>query len=381
MKISSHDIRSKTFGTKFLGGLDPVEVSAFLGSLATAWDRLLEENRELRQRLDVVEPEAQQFKEYQMTLLSTINNTKTQQQEILERAKSDAEQVVREATMKADAIKTNAEWTSKTLKEESEHFARNTYKELKVQVSTLQTEYSQIQHMREVLLKELRNFTNEIAERVERVESRPLSNLLSIPQPTGKLGEVMAEQPESVQQAPAQEVVPEQNEQAGKQAPQNRPYSRQATTTKQAKVGAAPKPVASPKIEQKPIATPEQRIDPETINNQQAVVDHQATVEVLTESSVEQDEVSVFVQQKSGEPATEQELFNTEEALNEAQALNELVAPAIEEPKTSSVFALDTEEYTQAEQSVPTHQLFEEEREEGAKKAEASSGSFFDSFD
>lgn len=364
MKISSHDIRSKTFNTKFLGGLDPVEVSAFLGSLATAWDRLLEENRELKQRLDVVEPEAQQFKEYQMTLLSTINNTKTQQQEILEKAKSDAEQVVRDATMTADAIKTKAEWTSKTLKEESEQFARNTYKELKMHVSSLQNEYNSILHMRELLLKELRGFTLEITNRVDRLENKPLTDILSIPQPTGRLGESIADAVEQTAQEQAQEQTNTQAEEQAKQAANNRPYSRQASTTKQAKVAAAPKPVASVKVEPKPLA-PIPPVEPV----EETPADPIASVETVDEHFVSQavaDKITAIA-----EPENEEQ----PEVQSQVQSIQQ-------ETEASSLFVLDTEAYAQAKQSVPTHQLFEEPQDEqSVKKPAASSGSFFDTFD
>ena len=51
MKITALDIRQKTFEKSFRG-VDKDEVQAFLLQLSQQWERMGDENRELRMKLD-----------------------------------------------------------------------------------------------------------------------------------------------------------------------------------------------------------------------------------------------------------------------------------------------------------------------------------------
>ena len=51
MKITPLEIRQKTFEKK-LRGFDKDEVNAFLLSMSNEWERILDENKELRIKLD-----------------------------------------------------------------------------------------------------------------------------------------------------------------------------------------------------------------------------------------------------------------------------------------------------------------------------------------
>ena len=80
MKITPIEIRQKTF-ERVLRGYDKEEVNAFLQSLSQEWERVLEENREYRFKLEVTQKEVQKLREVETSLyrtLKTAEDTSTQ---------------------------------------------------------------------------------------------------------------------------------------------------------------------------------------------------------------------------------------------------------------------------------------------------------------
>jgi cell division initiation protein len=59
MKVTPLEIRQKNFDKKTFGGLDKDEVQAYLNSLSLAWEKVLEEQANLRSRLENSEKEVQ----------------------------------------------------------------------------------------------------------------------------------------------------------------------------------------------------------------------------------------------------------------------------------------------------------------------------------
>ena len=62
MKITPLEIRQKTFEKAFRG-VDKEEVNAFLTTLSQQWEKMLDENRELRLKLESTTKEVQKMRE------------------------------------------------------------------------------------------------------------------------------------------------------------------------------------------------------------------------------------------------------------------------------------------------------------------------------
>ena len=62
MRITPLEIRRKTFEKK-IRGFDKDEVNAFLGSLSQEWERLLNENKELRVKQEYADLEVKKLRE------------------------------------------------------------------------------------------------------------------------------------------------------------------------------------------------------------------------------------------------------------------------------------------------------------------------------
>ncbi|HEY0743715.1 MAG TPA: DivIVA domain-containing protein, partial [Chryseosolibacter sp.] len=71
MKITPLEIRQKTFEKNFRG-YEKDEVHAFLLTLSQEWERLMDENKELRIKLETTEREVSKLREVESSLFKTL---------------------------------------------------------------------------------------------------------------------------------------------------------------------------------------------------------------------------------------------------------------------------------------------------------------------
>ncbi|HEX8348538.1 MAG TPA: DivIVA domain-containing protein, partial [Hymenobacter sp.] len=88
MKITALDIRQKTFEKAFRG-LDKDEVQAFLLTLSQQWERMGDENRELRLKLEHATHEVSKMREVETSLYRTLKTAEDTGNSITEQAQRD----------------------------------------------------------------------------------------------------------------------------------------------------------------------------------------------------------------------------------------------------------------------------------------------------
>jgi cell division initiation protein len=76
MKITPLEIRQKTFEKAFRG-VDKDEVQAFLLTLSQQWERMNDENKDLKIKLEVATREVQKMREVESSLYKTLKQPKT----------------------------------------------------------------------------------------------------------------------------------------------------------------------------------------------------------------------------------------------------------------------------------------------------------------
>jgi len=191
MKITPVEIRQKTFTKKTLGGVDKEEVAAYLDSLSALWEKTLEENKELRIRLESSEKEASKLREVENSLFRTLKTAEETSVALTEQAAREAELMIKEA-----------QWKAKTTIEEAEEEARRTFKTLQQEIKDLELEYKNIEHLRDNTLNELRNLAKDITDKIDRVNVRDADSKLA----SGK-----ASRQENIRQATASKNLPKQD--------------------------------------------------------------------------------------------------------------------------------------------------------------------------
>eukprot|EP01136_Pigoraptor_vietnamica_P041941 Opistho-1_new@15519 len=100
MRITPLEIRKHTFDKSFRG-YDTESVEAFLLSLSQEWERVGDDMRQSKQKLEVAEREIVRMKEIENSLFKTLKAAEEAQDQINVKAQSEVEQLKENARIEA----------------------------------------------------------------------------------------------------------------------------------------------------------------------------------------------------------------------------------------------------------------------------------------
>lgn len=169
MKITPLEIRQKAFEKNFRG-YNQDEVNAFLQTLSQEWERIYDENKELRIKLEATEREVLKLREVESSLYKTLKTAEDTGANVIEQARQAAELNMRESQLKADAILNEAKVKARNVIEESEGRSKNTLVEMEERLKTLVENYKKLESTRDDLLQDLKRISQDTIERVERIK-------------------------------------------------------------------------------------------------------------------------------------------------------------------------------------------------------------------
>ena len=167
MKITPLEIRQKTF-ERTLRGYDKDEVNAFLLSLSQEWERMNDETKEARLKLEASEREVSKLREVETSLFKTLKTAEDTGANVVDQAKKSAELHVREAQISAEALLNEAKDRAKNAIEEADEMSRQLLGEMEDNLKELVHQYKTLEAQRNNLMDDLRRLANEALDRVER---------------------------------------------------------------------------------------------------------------------------------------------------------------------------------------------------------------------
>jgi len=173
MRITPLEIRQKTFEKKFRGH-DPDEVNAFLQTLSQEWERTLDENKELRIKLESAEREVAKLREVEGSLYKTLKTAEDTGASVIGQARQAAELHMRESQFKAEALLNEAKTKAKDVIEESDQRAKEVIADMEERLKLLVENYKKLEGTRDDLLSEMKRLASDTLERVERARSNAL---------------------------------------------------------------------------------------------------------------------------------------------------------------------------------------------------------------
>lgn len=171
MKITPIEIRQKNFEKK-LRGYDKDEVAAFLMSLSNEWERVLDENKEYKIKLDQAEKEVRKLREVESSLFRTLKTAEDTGASMVDQANKAAELHLKETQMNAEAMMSEAKTMAKNLIEKAEMESRDIVEEMQDSVKDLEQNYRTLENLRENVIADLKNLSSDLAERVERTDKQ-----------------------------------------------------------------------------------------------------------------------------------------------------------------------------------------------------------------
>ncbi|MCL5022800.1 MAG: DivIVA domain-containing protein [Nitrospirae bacterium] len=108
MRITPLDIQQKQFPMKFRG-FDVEEVYAFLEIVREEMEDLLRENASLKEQVHRSENQIKEYRDMETTLRETLMTAQQMVEEYKTNSRKEAELIIREAEIKADAVVKDAQ--------------------------------------------------------------------------------------------------------------------------------------------------------------------------------------------------------------------------------------------------------------------------------
>lgn len=171
MKITPIEIRKKDF-QKVFRGYEKEEVDAFLLSMSQEWERVIEENKDVRRKLELAEKEVTRLREVENSLFKTLKTAEDTGANMIDHANRTAELHLREAQMRAEGIMNEAKSKARNMMEEAEEKSKDLLEDMQEEAKNLQKEYKFLLDQRDNMLQELRNIANDTLEKVNRSVSK-----------------------------------------------------------------------------------------------------------------------------------------------------------------------------------------------------------------
>ena len=170
MKITPLDIRQKTF-EKALRGYDKDEVTAFLLLLSQEWERVQDETKEMRIKLESIEREVTKLREVESSLYKTLKTAEDTGANVVEQANKTAELHMKEVQLKAEALLNEAKTKAKDIIEQSDATSKQMLDEMESRLKLLVQNYKSIESERANLLGDLKRLAGETMDKVERLKN------------------------------------------------------------------------------------------------------------------------------------------------------------------------------------------------------------------
>ena len=179
MKITALDIRQKTFEKSFRG-VDRDEVQAFLTTVSQQWERLGDENRELRLKLEHTQKDVQKMREVESSLYRTLKTAEDTGNSITEQAQREAALHRREAQLQADHALAEARQRARAIVDEAYQVAEKTVADMQRHASNLGQECQQLEQQLDGLVRDLQRLATDALDKAEKAGQRPKGGAAAI---------------------------------------------------------------------------------------------------------------------------------------------------------------------------------------------------------
>ncbi len=167
MNITPLEIRQKVFEKAFRG-YDKEEVAAFLNSLSIEWEKLNDQSKELKYKLEASEKEVQKLREVENSLFKTLKTAEDTGANMIEQATKTAELHMKETEMNADALMSEAKSRAKSIIEDAENRAKMIIDDMEDEIRQLEQVYRGLDANKVSLMSELKNLANDILDKLNR---------------------------------------------------------------------------------------------------------------------------------------------------------------------------------------------------------------------
>ncbi len=172
MNITPLEIRQKEFEKGFRG-YDKEDVKAFMNSLSIEWERLNEQCKELKYKLEASEKEVQKLREVENSLFKTLKTAEDTGANMIEQATKTAELHMKETEMRADALMSEAKNRAKNIIEDAENKSRQIIDDMEDEIRQLEQVFRSLDANKTALMSDLKMLADDMLTKIGRHEEFP----------------------------------------------------------------------------------------------------------------------------------------------------------------------------------------------------------------
>lgn len=176
MKITPLEIRQKSFEKAFRG-INKEEVNAFLLSLSHEWERMLDENKDLKGTIGKLEQEVQKLREVESTLFRTLKTAEETGASVVEQANKTAELHMKETQVNVDAMVSDAKSQARAIIDKAEAQAKEVIEEMNNEVKDLEENYKFVENQRDNMISQLKMLSGDVMNKVEKIKYQETNNI------------------------------------------------------------------------------------------------------------------------------------------------------------------------------------------------------------
>lgn len=169
MKITPLEIRQKSFEKAFRG-VNKEEVNSFLLSLSHEWERMLDENKDLKINKEKLEAEVQKLREVETTLFKTLKTAEDTGASVVEQANKTAQLHLKETQINSDGMINDAKMKAKAIVDKAEAEAREILEEMNKDVKDLEENYRFVENQRDNVISQLKLLSGDVMSKVEKIK-------------------------------------------------------------------------------------------------------------------------------------------------------------------------------------------------------------------
>ena len=155
-------------------------MQAFLTTLSQQWERIGEENRELRLKLEHAQQDVQKMREVESSLYRTLKTAEDTGNSITEQAQRDADLRRREAQLQAEHTLSDARQRARAIVDEAYQAASATVAEMQKEVGGLGQDCQRLEQHLETLVRDLHHLATEALDKAQRAGARPKNGATAI---------------------------------------------------------------------------------------------------------------------------------------------------------------------------------------------------------
>jgi len=160
--------------------VDKDEVNAFLLTLSQQWERMQEENKDLRLKLEAATKELQKMRDVESSLYRTLKTAEDTGSNMIEQANKEAGLKVLEAQLKSEQLLNDARLKARSLIEDAYSQSEKAVVEMQHEVKALEQEHQRMENYLDNLVRDLKNLATDALDKVEKNAAKPRPSLSSI---------------------------------------------------------------------------------------------------------------------------------------------------------------------------------------------------------